>query len=99
MRVRMRRSCGMRRITWGIRRSIRGTSSEYASHHGRFANSGRCFPSYRLIANGSWPTTRDEPPTTETDMIKAVRGTRDLLPPETGLWNFVESAVRDVFRA
>src|SRR5229473_4019651 len=33
-----------------------------------------------------------------TDMIKAVRGTRDLLPPETALWNFVESAVRDVFR-
>jgi histidyl-tRNA synthetase len=32
-------------------------------------------------------------------MIKAVRGTRDLLPPETGVWNFVESAVRDVFRA
>jgi histidyl-tRNA synthetase len=32
-------------------------------------------------------------------MIKAVRGTRDLLPPETAVWNFVESAVRDVFRA
>jgi histidyl-tRNA synthetase len=32
-------------------------------------------------------------------MIKAVRGTRDLLPPETGLWNLVESVVRDVFRA
>jgi histidyl-tRNA synthetase len=32
-------------------------------------------------------------------MIKAVRGTRDLLPPATGLWNFVESAARDVFRA
>jgi histidyl-tRNA synthetase len=32
-------------------------------------------------------------------MIKAVRGTRDLLPPETALWNFVESAARDVFRA
>jgi len=31
-------------------------------------------------------------------MIKAVRGTRDLLPPETAVWNFVESAVRDVFR-
>jgi len=31
-------------------------------------------------------------------MIKAIRGTRDLLPPETALWNFVESAVRDVFR-
>jgi len=32
-------------------------------------------------------------------MIKAVRGTRDLLPPETALWNFVEATVRDVFRA
>jgi histidyl-tRNA synthetase len=32
-------------------------------------------------------------------MIKAVRGTRDLIPPDTALWNFVESAVRDVFRA
>jgi histidyl-tRNA synthetase len=31
-------------------------------------------------------------------MIKAVRGTRDLLPPETAVWNFVESVVRDVFR-
>src|SRR5579862_2739740 len=32
-------------------------------------------------------------------MIKAVQGTRDLLPPDTALWNFVEAAVRDVFRA
>src|SRR5579884_3862269 len=32
------------------------------------------------------------------NQIKAVRGTRDLLPPETETWNFVESAVRDVFR-
>jgi len=32
-------------------------------------------------------------------MIKAVRGTRDLLPPDTALWNFVEATVRDVFRA
>ncbi len=30
---------------------------------------------------------------------RAVRGTRDLLPPETAVWNFVESVVRDVFRA
>jgi histidyl-tRNA synthetase len=30
-------------------------------------------------------------------MIKAVRGTRDLLPPETALWNHVEAIVRDVF--
>jgi histidyl-tRNA synthetase len=32
-------------------------------------------------------------------MIKAVRGTRDLLPPETELWNFVEDTAREVFRA
>ena len=32
-------------------------------------------------------------------MIKAVRGTRDLLPPETAVWNFVESIAREVFRA
>jgi histidyl-tRNA synthetase len=32
-------------------------------------------------------------------MIKAIRGTRDLLPPETALWNFVEKTVRDVFCA
>lgn len=32
-------------------------------------------------------------------MIRAVRGTRDLLPPETALWNFVEATARDVFRA
>ena len=32
-------------------------------------------------------------------MIKAVRGTRDLLPPDTELWNFVESAAGDVFRS
>src|SRR5882672_2369333 len=32
------------------------------------------------------------------NIIKAVRGTRDLLPPESEAWNFVEAAVRDVFR-
>ena len=32
-------------------------------------------------------------------MIKAIRGTRDILPPETALWNFVEAKVREVFRA
>jgi histidyl-tRNA synthetase len=32
-------------------------------------------------------------------MIRAVRGTRDLLPPETALWNFVDATAREVFRA
>jgi histidyl-tRNA synthetase len=32
-------------------------------------------------------------------VIKAVRGTRDILPPDTALWNFVEATARDVFRA
>src|ERR1700739_4210259 len=30
-------------------------------------------------------------------MIKAVRGTRDLLPPDTDLWNRVDAKVRDIF--
>ena len=29
--------------------------------------------------------------------LKAVRGTRDLLPPETELWNRIETTARDVF--
>ncbi len=32
-------------------------------------------------------------------MIKAVKGTRDLLPPSTEVWNRVETAAREVFRA
>src|SRR5215471_2602047 len=32
-------------------------------------------------------------------MIKAIRGTRDLLPPDTALWNFTENTVREVFGA
>ncbi len=32
------------------------------------------------------------------NLIKSVRGTRDLLPPETETWNFVEAKVRELFR-
>jgi len=32
-------------------------------------------------------------------LIKAIRGTRDLLPPSTGAWNAVEQAARELFRA
>jgi histidyl-tRNA synthetase len=32
-------------------------------------------------------------------VIRAVKGTRDLLPPATGVWNRVESAARSVFHA
>ena len=32
-------------------------------------------------------------------MIKAVRGTRDILPPTSAVWNRVENSVRGVFRA
>jgi histidyl-tRNA synthetase len=32
-----------------------------------------------------------------SSMLKAVRGTRDLLPPETALWNRVEATARSVF--
>jgi histidyl-tRNA synthetase len=34
---------------------------------------------------------------TPSKSLKAVRGTRDLLPPETALWNRVESIARSVF--
>src|SRR6266700_3772414 len=33
-----------------------------------------------------------------TNGIRAVKGMRDLLPPETALWNRVESVAREVFR-
>jgi histidyl-tRNA synthetase len=32
-----------------------------------------------------------------SSVLKAVRGTRDLLPPETALWNRVEATAREVF--
>lgn len=32
-------------------------------------------------------------------MIKAIRGTRDILPPSSAVWNHVETAARDVFRS
>jgi histidyl-tRNA synthetase len=32
-------------------------------------------------------------------MIRAVKGTRDLLPPDTSVWNAIEGVARDVFRA
>src|SRR5947199_3645234 len=31
-------------------------------------------------------------------MIKAVKGTRDILPPSSAVWNYVETAAREVFR-
>ena len=31
-------------------------------------------------------------------MIRAVKGTRDILPPSSSVWNFVESVAREVFR-
>ena len=45
------------------------------------------------MAEGQRPTAKDQ------RQLKAVRGTRDILPPESALWNFVEAAARDVFRA
>ena len=32
-------------------------------------------------------------------MIRAVKGTRDLLPPDTAVWNRVDAIARDIFRA
>src|SRR6185295_2788824 len=35
----------------------------------------------------------------QNTLIKAVKGTRDLLPPSTDVWNRVESVARAIFRA
>src|SRR5712692_2003073 len=35
----------------------------------------------------------------EEKLIRAVKGTRDLLPPATAVWNHVEARAREVFRA
>lgn len=32
-------------------------------------------------------------------MIRAIKGTRDILPPQSSIWNQAEARVRDVFRA
>ena len=32
-------------------------------------------------------------------MIRAIKGTRDLLPPDTSVWNRVEKIAREVFHA
>lgn len=32
-------------------------------------------------------------------MIRAIKGTRDILPPSSAVWNYVEAAARRVFRA
>jgi histidyl-tRNA synthetase len=44
-------------------------------------------------------TTHEKQPGPQkvSNAVKAVRGTRDLLPPETALWNRVEATAREVF--
>jgi histidyl-tRNA synthetase len=42
-------------------------------------------------------STQAKAPSNIKAVVKAVRGTRDLLPPETALWNRVEAVARDVF--
>jgi histidyl-tRNA synthetase len=41
--------------------------------------------------------TATKNPATKSPALKAVRGTRDLLPDQTPLWNYVEATARDVF--
>ncbi len=52
---------------------------------------------WRALVLGERTTPRGRE--ADTAVIKAIRGTRDLLPPETAVWNFVEAEVRDLFRA
>jgi histidyl-tRNA synthetase len=44
------------------------------------------------------PAVAESRPTTAHKQFQAIRGTRDLLPPDTQLWNHVEQTAREVFR-
>src|SRR4029077_3175122 len=37
------------------------------------------------------------PPAAPRKQFQAIKGTRDLLPPDTALWNHVEQTAREVF--
>src|SRR5208283_1660589 len=52
-----------------------------------------------MLSADCWqpPLTTDNWLLTTDLMIKAVRGTRDLLPPDTDLWNWVEAIARKIF--
>ena len=39
------------------------------------------------------------PPMTERKQFRAIRGTRDILPPDSALWNWFERTARDVFES
>ncbi len=54
------------------------------------------FRSNEAVRN-AWSRSKASEPSRRPGVIKAVRGTRDLLPPDTDLWNQVDAKVRDVF--
>ncbi len=37
------------------------------------------------------------PPMSEKRQFRAIKGTRDILPPDSALWNHVEQTAREVF--
>src|SRR6202142_1984206 len=53
-------------------------------------------------AMSHWPkstaTIKTKTEASDHTMIKAVKGTRDILPPSSAVWNRVEAAAREVFR-
>src|SRR5271168_2533146 len=38
-----------------------------------------------------------QPMTDHRRQFRAIKGTRDILPPDSALWNYVEQTARDVF--
>src|SRR5271156_509263 len=50
------------------------------------------------IVRSHWDL-RDSIKDSPLKMLRAVKGTRDLLPPQTAVWNHVERVAREVFRA
>ncbi len=82
----------------GLRGESFASHTGVEQHSGSFELARPCRQSETLAQDDRLRAAGPRNDKTAT-MIKAVRGTRDLLPPETALWNFVEAAVRDVFRA
>ena len=53
----------------------------------------------RLLLYFDAPRTAALPEMTEKRQFRAIKGTRDILPPDSTLWNWFEQAAREVFEA
>ena len=79
----------------------RGRDGEAAQERRLRARNWSTFspPRCKYVAGGQAGSAVQHVEYSHTTLIKAVKGTRDLLPPSTDVWNRVESVARAIFRA